>query len=305
VTHDRRTALFSGHAESLARSIVLCKLGGAQDTAQDVEDVCSEVVVRLLAVLEQGAAISDLPAYVARTSYNACNEYFRRRFPQRHRLKVRLRKVLRETPGFAVWHDQGRGWLCGLKSWRGRAPARPMALSIPPAAQDLEDLPAAIFRQSGAPVELDALVDQVAEAWGIYKHPVTIDSVAAQLSAEPERPAEDPRPALDQVWREVRELPVPQRQALLMNLRAPDGGSALALLPHTGAASMTEIAEALEMPVAELARLWESLPVDDASLARRMGLTRQQVINLRKSARHRLARRMRMHGAAGTGPWIH
>jgi len=35
------------------------------------------------------------------------------------------------------------------------------------------------------------------------------------------------------------------------------------------------------------------LPLEDAAIAERLGLTRQQVINLRKSARARLARRMR------------
>jgi hypothetical protein len=35
------------------------------------------------------------------------------------------------------------------------------------------------------------------------------------------------------------------------------------------------------------------LPLDDATIAGLLGLTRQQVINLRKSARERLARRLK------------
>ena len=42
----------------------------------------------------------------------------------------------------------------------------------------------------------------------------------------------------------------------------------------------------------ELAGMWNSLPLDDRGIAERLGITRQQVINLRKSARARLARRM-------------
>jgi hypothetical protein len=38
--------------------------------------------------------------------------------------------------------------------------------------------------------------------------------------------------------------------------------------------------------------MWESLPLDDTAIADRLNLTRQQVINLRKAARMRLARRM-------------
>jgi hypothetical protein len=42
-----------------------------------------------------------------------------------------------------------------------------------------------------------------------------------------------------------------------------------------------------------LRTLLTRLPLDDLTIAARLGLTRQQVINLRKSARLRLARRLR------------
>jgi predicted DNA-binding protein (UPF0251 family) len=66
----------------------------------------------------------------------------------------------------------------------------------------------------------------------------------------------------------------------------------VALLPRTGTASLRVIADALDIPLPDLARLWHTLPLDDAQIAERLGVTRQQVINLRKSARDRLARRM-------------
>jgi hypothetical protein len=59
---------------------------------------------------------------------------------------------------------------------------------------------------------------------------------------------------------------------------------------------MNDLAGTLEMDRGALDRLWDRLPVDDQTIAKRLGLTRQQVINLRKSARARLARR------AGAGP---
>jgi hypothetical protein len=43
----------------------------------------------------------------------------------------------------------------------------------------------------------------------------------------------------------------------------------------------------------EFANLWNELPLEDASIASLLGVTRQQVINLRKSARERLTRRMK------------
>jgi hypothetical protein len=50
------------------------------------------------------------------------------------------------------------------------------------------------------------------------------------------------------------------------------------------------------MPALDLAGLWPELPLDDARIAERLALKRQQVINLRKSGRERLSRRMNKSG---------
>jgi hypothetical protein len=97
---------------------------------------------------------------------------------------------------------------------------------------------------------------------------------------------------LQRLWGEILELPARQRAALLLNLRDADGNGMLALFPLTGVATMRDIATALEMPARELAELWSRLPIEDARIAERLGVTRQQVINLRKSARERLSRRV-------------
>ena len=97
---------------------------------------------------------------------------------------------------------------------------------------------------------------------------------------------------LTELWAQIRELPRAQRVALLMNLRAGDTMPALSLLPLTGMAGIREIAETLEIAPQEFARLWNLLPLDDLAIAALLGVTRQQVINLRKSARERLIRRI-------------
>src|SRR5262249_43443346 len=102
---------------------------------------------------------------------------------------------------------------------------------------------------------------------------------------------------------EIGELPLNQRTAILLNLRDDDGAAALPLLPLVGISTMRAIAAVLEMPAVELAGLWPSLPLDDATIATRLGLTRQQIINLRKSGRQRLGRRMAKHGAAAATDW--
>jgi hypothetical protein len=46
------------------------------------------------------------------------------------------------------------------------------------------------------------------------------------------------------------------------------------------------------LPLDEFAAMWNRLPLDDLTIAERLGVNRQRVINLRKSARERLTRRM-------------
>jgi hypothetical protein len=102
------------------------------------------------------------------------------------------------------------------------------------------------------------------------------------------------REALRRIWDEIVSLPQNQRTALLLNLRDPEGGAMVHVLPSTGVVSMAELAEALAIDGETLNRMWNDLPLEDLAIAARLGLTRQQVINLRKSARARLARRTKV-----------
>ena len=101
------------------------------------------------------------------------------------------------------------------------------------------------------------------------------------------------RTYLSRLWQEIRQLPPRQAAALILNLRDGQGGNAAALLPLTGIATLREMAGAVGLPPEKLAEIWHLLPLEDSALAGLLGVTRQQVINLRKSARERLARRMR------------
>jgi hypothetical protein len=80
----------------------------------------------------------------------------------------------------------------------------------------------------------------------------------------------------------------------LLNLKDPGtGAGCITLFPVTGIASVRQIAAALELTAEEFAAIWNELPLEDARIAELLGLTRQQVINARKSGRERLARRLR------------
>jgi hypothetical protein len=156
------------------------------------------------------------------------------------------------------------------------------------------DLLEKVFLRLGGPVEFDELVGIVAFLWGVED----AATVSEQSATEIECRAADPGQRLElqqwaaELWNQICQLPRAQRVALLLNLRTPGAGSAVALLPLTGVAGIRQIAEALEFSADEFAAMWKLLPMDDLAIAAKLGLTRQQVINLRKSARERLQRRI-------------
>ncbi len=98
---------------------------------------------------------------------------------------------------------------------------------------------------------------------------------------------------LKKLWSEMIILPLRQRTALFLSIRDEEGSSVLHLIPVTRIASIHAIAECLVLSPEDFASMWDKLPLEDNEIALRMGITRQQVINLRRSARERLARRMK------------
>ena len=305
------------HAQPAIRRIVRYKLAfqGAMET-QDGEDVTAEVLLELIGRLRDlrdcadSAAIGAFSAYTAVAAYYACNEYLRRKYPNRHRLKNRLRYLLNTSSAFEIWEDVTREWVCGRAEWKDAvrpAPREKIAgwrdllrdlprgqFALPPAV-----LAGRIFDAFGAPVAFDDLIEIVADLWGVEDAPPVPEGAAAQVQsgqADVARTLEQ-RQWLSVLWAEVRELPLPQRVALLLNLRMPAAGSAIALFPATGVAGLPQLAAALGMAEADLLHLWSSLPMDDLAIAARLNVTRQQVINYRKAARERLIRRMNSRGA--------
>jgi hypothetical protein len=101
------------------------------------------------------------------------------------------------------------------------------------------------------------------------------------------------RAYIGRLWEEICRLPLRQRAALLLNLKDSEGNSRLEMFWLMNVASIRQIARALEMTDLEFAELLRELPLEDARIAERLDLTRQQIINLRKSARERLARRLK------------
>jgi RNA polymerase sigma factor (sigma-70 family) len=300
------------HALPGVRKIVRYKLAfqGAVE-AQDVEDVASEVLVELISRLrgmkDEGAAtIGAFSGYTAVAAYHACNEYLRRKYPNRHRLKTRLRYLFSTEKSLAIWEDGDAEWFCGLARWQvERPPAvrkekldqwRDLLHDVPRGRTAVHpaDLATTILERLGGPVSFDELIGIFAVFWGVDDPAPAPESAAREVNSGDSDPGArmDLQRWMSELWSQIKELPVAQRLALLLNLRAAGGQAAVALLPLTGVAGIRQIAEALELPAEEFAAMWNSLPLDDLTIAERLGVSRQRVINLRKSARERLTRRM-------------
>jgi len=283
-------------------------LASSEDVVADVQ---MKLVQRLRAWRDGSAdAVDNVAGYATTATVHACYALLRARFPNRTRLRNRMRYVLTHHPRLALVEDPPGLWRCRVTTVRAvpSAGASQALLDAPrqfAAARNLDEttpLPSlleGLLVGCEGPVEFDRLVDAVAVILGVTdaaeSHPFEAVDQAPMTQDVLEQ-----RASLRDVWAELVELPVRQRAALLLNMRDPEGGGILDLLPTTGVVTMDDIARALELSLDELGELWARLPLDDLTIATRFGITRQQVINLRKSGRARLARRLAGNIAPGT-----
>jgi RNA polymerase sigma factor (sigma-70 family) len=288
-------ALLTHHAAPIVRRVISSRLGWSN---ADAEDICSQVLLQLMLRLRQGRIDDDLQAidafgaYAAAAAHHGCDHYLRRKYPLRWQLRNRIRYVLEHDAQWAVWQTGEGTWLCGRAAWRSRRQVPP------PRADDLagiaspriRELLQRMFELSGGPLELTRVVDLSAELWRVpliqQEDVGRLDAVADPATRTDAAIAQ--RQKAERVWAEIRELPVRQRQALLLNLK----DDAICLFLITGTASLRAIADALDMGIDALAGLWNDLPLPDNDVAARLGCTRQQVINLRMAARKRLSNRL-------------
>jgi len=225
---------------------------------------------------------------------------------------------LSHDPALSVWETSDGEWLCGQAEWKGfprsdsTSEGRPLAsgrldefkrFAIP--GKDylnvsLKDIIPPVFAWVRRPLELDELVNIIGELWQIQEPKQTTrveeeDSGLPSSSGASQSTLDqlEIRRYLKHLWMEICELPSGQRMALLFNLRDGNGEDGLDLFHLTGTATLEQIASSMQISLNEFWKLWPTLPLDDLAIAQRMNLTRQQVINLRKSARQRLGRRMR------------
>lgn len=318
--------LITTHVEPVIKGVIRYKLHFNSHHAveqAEADDIRQEVMVQLLAELQklrqqpQAHSISDVRGLSAVIAHRACSRWMRRQFPERHALKNRLHYLLTRQSGFALWQNEKQKLMAGFAAWQGQkgtaSKGRLTSLAddekllaqirlLQSGRQQAEssDILAAIFNHLGGPIEFDELISALAALLYIRDQPVEStdqDENAIALTATGgERDTAwqvEKRIFLQRLWEEVRQLPLNQRAALLLNLKDADGRGCIALFPAAGIATIRQLAETLGMSAEEFTELWNELPLEDARIAERLRLTRQQVINARKSARERLKRRLK------------
>ncbi len=319
ISDELLRALIDEHADPIIKKILRSKLrvslnGRGSQENQDALEIAGDLRATIISTLRdlrqnpKQTPIASFPDFVAIKTYSACADYFRERHPQRWRLKGLLRRRLRQNPRFALWQAEDKRWYAGFSvRQETRSTAELLdATDFVPADDQFSDAQMKsdeflgdLFERRGGPIGFDEVVSIAAETWHIHDHPAESTDISGPeshqfVSSEPRIDlALEQRLFFQQVWLEVCQLPVLQRAALLLNLRDSSDGGVISFLPFLGVASKEDLARLLEMPYANFQKLWNELPLDDSRIAQMFGITRQQVINLRKTARERLARRMR------------
>lgn len=259
-----------------------------------LDDIHSTVILRILRRLRdvpasEAAAIESVDDFVATLTFNCVNDVLRDRYPARTRLKNRIRYILTRGGRLASWRS-GNDIVAGFAAWRGAPPRDASGKTLLPRG-DLERALIALFEREAAPLRLESVVETLAASWGIVEveHVPLSEMERIGSTAGNDLEAHE---ELTMMWEAIRELRLPQRLALLLNLRDSNSASAIELFVFLGIATIDDIAAALEMSAEDLAAIWNALPLEDNAVAARLGITRQQVINLRRAARERLARKL-------------
>ena len=318
--------LLSEHAEPRMRGVIAACLSSAlrgQEHSPDFEDLYSETKTRLVTYLHDlksgltAAPCRDFEAYVATIAHNACHDYSRQMYPQRARLRKKIRDLLHAHPKFALWRsqDEKRGeWLCGFDSWQGRRNSSSTAawlssFSENPATRTealssggdiqwmkMADLLSAIFKDVGEPIRLTDVVNLVSDIRAIKDLPVaSFDADGSSLSAL----LPDSKPRIDSVlemraplkcyWQSLRQLPRDQFRVYLLYARDTSGEDLINLLLDAEITTKTEVARLLGLTRDRFLDLrWNRLPLDIKDISNELGITIDRVYKLRFWAGKRL-----------------
>lgn len=306
--------LMENHVEPAIRRVVRSKLSATLLSAdehpenQDALDLVSEIRTVTLRALRQKDGANDVEnvvSYASRIAINVCNQYFRAKYPRFFRIKNGVRYILTHDSRFALWKPEDGLWLCGKMEWAGQSASSRMAdlakmlrsnvdlPAISPYNFRLLDLVAKAIALLDGPVPSNVIVKAIYELLEIDESTEEFnDDFSACEHWDHILERLEQKQQLEAIWNGLSELPLRHRTSVLLNLRNERGDSVIELFPLMRIVSVRQIAEVLAIPVEIFVRIWGELPWDDNRIAKHLGITRQQVINLRQSARRKLKRRL-------------
>lgn len=313
----------------LVRKVLRQRLGlyithsGNNPNNPDAEDLYHEIITKLLQRLNEFLAhpddnpINNYRNLVITTTVNACNDYLRAKSPARARLKNSLRDLLFRHTDFKTWKGKNREQFCGFSSWDGQTNSSATLERIKQLREDpeafrsdlfpgkniqsvpLPTLVAGIFKWIGGPIEMDALAELLVVLLDVREQPVESIEQSDERSGRQfvdSTVRNDLRlqgkETLKKLWDEIRRLPPEQRDAICLSLADENGNDLWSILVTAEAITLPQLATDLSLSIEQLMNLWEEMPMDSPTLAKRLGATRSQVNKWRFRAMQRLRERM-------------
>jgi RNA polymerase sigma factor (sigma-70 family) len=318
--HPHMVDIFSLHVEPVLKRFFFRKLrtslriNDESRINQDALEMISEAKLRIFRQLQskdEGTqnCIGDIEAYSRTVARNVFNQYLRNKYPKRFSIKNQCRYLLTHHPGFGLWQDNGV-WLSGTAErqnansergeispeLRSEVRAHLAESRIAFRGKEIVETVKFVLQTIDGVISLDDLVASVVEILGIEEPTETAESDLSTVSEPSGSPVVhghiEEKEFAARLWKAVLELPVRHRVALLLNFKDENGDDLAAVFPMLQVASIREIGEAVDMPPETIAAIWNELPWDDRRIAEHFGLKRQQVINLRQSAKQALRRKL-------------
>jgi RNA polymerase sigma factor (sigma-70 family) len=281
----------------------------------EAEDLYQTVVLKLVARLNKSNLdlsrqdIDEIKGYVAAIAHNVCNDFLRMKYPERNRLKSKLRDLMRRTSGFSYWKSDDL-FLCGYAKWTGgkeSARAVEVLLELEENGSRVEagkltefsglpliSLVAKLFDRCEGPVDIERLVQIVAYLQGVKDYPKeSIDAdmgTVNQIAEQPGRFYEhlEAKEFLVRLWTELCELPLNQRKTFVLTSYDHHGKSLLHLLLREQVVTISQIYISLETTRDELIAIWDKLPMNISTAAKELGTSTHMIAKWRHRAMKRL-----------------
>src|SRR5262245_44417556 len=250
-------------------------------TQPEAEDLYQTIVLKLVTSIrnknidQASQNIEEIRNYIAKIAHNVCNDYLRMKYPERNRLKNRLRDLMKRHSGFSCWKAEDQ-LLCGYSSWAGGMESSKVAMIMRELEEnenladvlrtngkeliklELSDLVEELFDRCEGPIEIERLVHMIAGVQGVKDHQKeSIDSSpfsTLRIANAPGRDHEEleTRELLRHLWMEVCRLPRNQRKTFALTSGAHTGESLLHTILHEQIVTIAQIYNALEISRDEL-----------------------------------------------------